>query len=99
MTKQYDYITIEKVHTHWFIIRLKEVTKLQFTGKKNHNSKYILVSKSELQDILVNGLTEFLRKTMITIYRSRKALVDKNIHEPFYAYIFKGDNKDMFEPS
>lgn len=70
------YDSIERVKNNWFIVRFK-------------NRKYILVGKNELESILVNGLSDFLDNTMITVYNSRKSLIDRFKSEPFYKHLFE----------
>ena len=87
--KKYDYVTIERTKSEgWFIVRYKKAVHIstKYTVK---NSRYILVTKSELIEILTNGLDNFLKNSMITWYHSKKALIDKNLREPFYKFIFE----------
>ena len=72
---KFTYDSIERVKQDWFIVRFK-------------NRKYILVGKSELESILVNGLVEFLNNTMITIFNSKKSLIERFKSEPFYKHLF-----------
>lgn len=59
--KKYDYTTIEKVKNGWFIMRYKKAVHVstKYTAKNSH---YILIGLNELQQILVNGLDDFLKK-------------------------------------
>lgn len=72
---KFTYDSIERVKQDWFIVRFK-------------NRKYILVGKSELESILINGLVEFLNNTMITIFNSKKSLIERFKNEPFYKHLF-----------
>ena len=87
MNKKYDYITIERINCDWFIMRFKKVVHVS-TKYQHKNSKYILIGKNELETILVNGLDHFLDNTMITIFKSKKSLVEKFKSEPFYKHLF-----------
>lgn len=87
--KKYDYVTIERTNNEgWFIIRFKKVNHIS-NKYQVKNSKYILVVKSELENILVNGLDTFLNDNIISIFNSKKSLVEKFKREPFYKFIFE----------
>ncbi len=86
--KKFDYVSIDRVRCDWFIVRFKKVQHVS-TKHAIKQSKYILVGKNELESILVNGLDCFLENTMITIFNSKKSLIQKFKHEPFYSHLFE----------
>ena len=86
--RQFNYQTIEQVNNlDWFILSFNKVSLLP--SSRLNKKKYILIGKSELQSILVNGMDWFLRETQITRFNSKKELIEKFKREAFYSHLFK----------
>lgn len=85
--RQFNYQTIKQVNnSDWFILSFNKVSLLP--SSRLNKKKYILIGKSELQSILVNGMDWFLKETQIDRFNSKKALIEKFKREPFYKHLF-----------
>ena len=93
----YTVVSIECVNKYWYIVKYKKADYKEFINDEMYINtfkayKYILVCESEMFNIMMSGIDDFLKNIMISNFRSKKALINYFNHEPFYNHIFKNEN-------